>query len=48
MAVIAGLSFSSIFRLRWTREEMPAQTQKVCSSPLSVLSLFHFSLFSTL
>lgn len=38
MAIIAGLSFSSVFRLRWTREEMPAQTQKTMKELEQIMS----------
>lgn len=38
MAIIAGLSFSSVFRLHWTREEMPAQPQKTMKELEQIMS----------
>jgi len=38
MAIIAGLNFSSVFRLRYTREEMPAQTQKTIQELEKIMS----------
>jgi len=38
MAIIAGLSFSSIFRLRYTRDELPAQSHKVLKELEHIMS----------
>lgn len=38
MAILAGLNYSSVHRLKYTREEMPKHIQQVCNELQSALS----------